>query len=280
MTAAINSGISGPHPLMAEIHQTTIYEIRFARQTAPGDSILLRFSQPCETLAIAERIDEALLFAKAAQPAKTDRCHIVVLGNDAPFELRKTFETWIGTSIPTKIADTTIRWSAERVLILGDAAIAQQYLEPIARFAFLEREFRRLEEKLLPIEAHATADVPIAYEIQRSHRTHWKRLARTMEQLYEMRLKFARLEPQLSGLASPGPSSQARLWRRLLSRTRASRRLEAFSNRLEACEDLYEGATDRISDFRSYRRSEWLEAAILILLALEVLFTAWGVYLH
>ena len=53
-----------------------------------------------------------------------------------------------------------------------------------------------------------------------------------------------------------------------------------MSNRLEACEDLYEGAVDRITDHRWYRKGMLVEIAIVILLFLEVLQVAASLMLH
>jgi hypothetical protein len=56
--------------------------------------------------------------------------------------------------------------------------------------------------------------------------------------------------------------------------------MEAASNRLEAFEDLYEGATDRIADYRWYRSGEWLEVGIIFLLLVEIALLGFEIYRH
>jgi hypothetical protein len=62
----------------------------------------------------------------------------------------------------------------------------------------------------------------------------------------------------------------------LLAGSDVPSRLEAFDDRLDACQNLYEGAVDRIADFRWYRHGEILEITIVVLLILELTATAWG----
>jgi len=67
---------------------------------------------------------------------------------------------------------------------------------------------------------------------------------------------------------------------RLLDEALVEARLEAASNRLEAFEDLYEGATDRIADYRWYLSSEWLEVGIIFLLLAEIVLLGFELYRH
>ncbi len=125
--------------------------------------------------------------------------------------------------------------------------------------------------ELLPIETAAPADVRLAYRIRSRNSAQWDRLAETQERLCTLRLAFARLEPELySPAASLTPDSR-KAFRRLVARANVPTRLEAFSDRLEACEDLYEGAVDRVTDFRWFRSGNRLEIAIVILLAFEAI---------
>jgi hypothetical protein len=57
-------------------------------------------------------------------------------------------------------------------------------------------------------------------------------------------------------------------------------RLEGFSNRLEACEDLYEGANDRIADYHWYLEGGWMELTIILLLLIEIVLMGMDVYLR
>ena len=65
---------------------------------------------------------------------------------------------------------------------------------------------------------------------------------------------------------------------RLRARADVADRLESFNDRLEACEELYEGAVDRITDYRWYEKGLLLEVAIVILLAIEAVLLSWEFY--
>jgi hypothetical protein len=93
-----------------------------------------------------------------------------------------------------------------------------------------------------------------------------------------MRLTYARLERHLARGSRSLPAQGRRLVSRLLARSDAAERLSAFGDRLEACEDLYEGAVDRITDYRWYVKGFLLEAAIVVLLALEVALIVYDLF--
>jgi hypothetical protein len=156
----------------------------------------------------------------------------------------------------------------------GRAVVPVKGVEPLLPalidFAFYEAELRRLEQAILPHQATADADVSLAYNIRESDRSQWPRLYKTMEELYRLRLQFARLEPHLYSVDRTLPLPARRMFNRLLVKAKIESRLEALSDRLETIEDLYEGACDRITDYRNYRKGSLLEVGIIVLLAVEV----------
>ena len=143
-------------------------------------------------------------------------------------------------------------------------------LPALIDFAFYEAELRRLEQAILPHQATADADVSLAYNIRESDRSQWARLYKTMEELYRLRLQFARLEPHLYSVDRTLPLAARRLFNRLCVKAKIEARLEALNDRMETIEDLYEGACDRITDYRNYRKGSLLEIGIIVLLGLEV----------
>lgn len=172
----------------------------------------------------------------------------------------------------------TIRWRPGRAVIECAADRFEILLLALTDFALLESELRRLDAELRDVEGQAGADVTLSCRVQWQHRSQWDRLVQITEQLLHLRLAFTRLEsqmsirPPLSDLAARNTTSS------LLRKTQMPARMEAYGNRLEACEDLYNGALDRIAEFRGYQMGEWLEIIIIVLLALEVVVNAWHVY--
>jgi exonuclease VII small subunit len=129
-------------------------------------------------------------------------------------------------------------------------------------FSALEAQLTSLEQALQPYEKSAKNDINYAYVISGTDRPHWPRIQETMRALARIRLSLANLD------IGSCPKKLRKI-------ARIATRLESLDTRLEAYEDLYEGAVDRIADFRWYRHGELLEIAILVLLALEVAVTVW-----
>ncbi|HVZ33708.1 MAG TPA: hypothetical protein VG963_14855, partial [Polyangiaceae bacterium] len=57
-------------------------------------------------------------------------------------------------------------------------------------------------------------------------------------------------------------------------------RLEALSDRLEALEEFYDAATQKVSEHRWYREGHLLEIGILLLLLFECALMGADIYLH
>jgi hypothetical protein len=166
------------------------------------------------------------------------------------------------------------------VVIEGGDVASEDLLCALADFAFHEGQLRLLESSISPIEAAAPQDAPRAYVIRSEDNFHWPRFHESIERLSALRLAAARLEPCLYLRPRTLPGASQRLIARLRARADIESRLEALSDRLEACEDLYEGAVDRVTDHRWYRRGFWLEIAIVALLLLEVIQIAASLILH
>ncbi len=147
-------------------------------------------------------------------------------------------------------------------------------------FAFLEGELRRLERTLEKQEAQAPTDVPRAHRIRFSDRKEWRRIGETVEMLYAMRLTYGRLEAQFAIAPHALPRECRQMMERLVEEAAIDHRMEGFSNRLEACEDLYEGANDRIADYHWYLEGGWMEFIIIVLLVLEVILMGSDIYLR
>jgi hypothetical protein len=171
-----------------------------------------------------------------------------------------------------------IYWRTGRAVVEAAPEVAQELVSAVVEFSFLEGELYQLEQALLPHESNAPNDVTYAYEVRGAHREQWARLVQTMQSLAHLRLTYARLEPHLIKGRHSLPVHARRSVSRLIARADVPARLEALSDRLEACEDLYEGAVDRITDFRWYKKGYWLEMAIVLLLAAEVFLLLFDLY--
>ncbi len=248
--------------------------IRFdaAALTSSEARVVRRFDDPRPAEAVATPVDEVNLEADRPWPEATEALQVCISAERKPKAL-----PWLARpdraeaplAAEVAVDGGRLRWRPGRALLEGSVARPDDVMAGLVDFAFYEAELRKLEAALPPIEVGATNDVPFAYGIDDVGRPHWPRFRRTMEHLATLRLTFARLEPRL-GRASRSLSADARrTFARLCARTNVEDRLEAFSDRLEACEVLYEGAVDRITDHRWWQKGHRLEAIIVGLLTIE-----------
>ena len=265
-----------------------VRRIRFTSEPPAGGSVRRRYTQPHPAVAVQEIVELRDLPAEAHWPEPVDRLHVILAPQGGPAEWRKKIDAWLAPpdqseaqpTVLVELEGCRIQWRPGKALIQGPADRSEALLDALIDFAFYEGELRRLEQTLLPYETNAPGDVALAYRIKTRHKSHWERLGRTIECLYTLRLTFARLEPRLVKGARSMPVEGRRAMSRLLAKTDAADRLEALSDRLEACEDLYEGAIDRITDFRWYLKGYLMEIAIVVLLGLEVIFLLLQFWVH
>ena len=173
-----------------------------------------------------------------------------------------------------------LQWRPGRAVIEAKEVNQQEVLAALTDFAFFEGELRDLEAALHVREADVHTDVRRAYSMRYSDRRHWPRFTEMIQCFSGMRFTYAQLEPWLIKGARNLPDASRGWFARLLRKAQVDPRLEEFSNRLEACEDLYEGAHDRINDFLGYFYGHLLEVAIVIFLVAEVAIGGAELWMH
>ncbi len=246
----------------------TALRVRFTAEVPDGAGVFCRFADPRAMVAVGESVAVDVL---SNNTDSADGIDIITTG-EAKLSAQK-LQAWLGTdsacALMIKTDDLTLQWRPGRAVLQASAADCKMPVPAVIEFAFYEGELRKLEKAVEPFEAAAAADVSHAYEMTAEHRPHWDRLYRTMEKLYRLRLQFARLEPHLHRPNSQLTAEGRRVFTRLATKAQVADRLEAISDRLETVEDLYEGAVDRVTDYKAYRKGSFLEIAIVILLAVE-----------
>ncbi len=247
-----------------------VRRLRFAAHSVTAGRVLRTFKHPRLCLAVDEPAD----------PSNTltgDELLVAFVPPRASAEWDAVGGEWL---VPAPAPDAPavdltwrggrIRWQPGRAVVFLKGAAQDEVLAALAEFAFHEAELRRLEAEMDAREATAADDVGRAHTIDRRDKAHWPRFTAAIEAFARMRLTFARLAPRFSEAASgPGPLSH-RLSSRLLRHARAEARAEALDARLEACEDLYEGANDRVADAKGWHDGFIMELIIVVLLLLEV----------
>jgi hypothetical protein len=256
----------------------TVLRIRFVATLLGGLKVRRAFQQPQHMVALEETVELADFPVVAESPEPTDNCHLVVVPKGASAEWLKNADAWIARSeehaetaepVVVEQNDLRIQWRPGRALVRAPADCLDDAVAALIDFAFYEGQLRVLETALEAREAQAQADVAIAYWIRRRQKKHWKRLQATVEYFAQMRLTYSRLEPRLAKGSRSLPLTARRIMTRLLRKADVEARLEALNDRLEALEELYEGATDRVADYRWYRNGHLLEICIIGLLLIE-----------
>jgi len=187
--------------------------------------------------------------------------------------LRRGWASLSEAGVPVRFESnhTVVEWSPGRAVIQSPGENRAEFLTALADFDFLERRLRRLESALIECEASTETDVDLAFAVRFRDRNQWRRLTAKIETCTRLRLAFVQVRPTL-GKGAPGLSPEGkRLAAALRRRAQIEYRLDGFCERLEACEDLYEGAHDRIRDYRWYLGGHFLEVTIIALLAAEAL---------
>ncbi len=237
-----------------------IIRIEFVAEAPLGVKILREFTQPRKVFAIE---------------------------SEGRGNLHSGFEVVFGEALQEGVASLSIKqdsiaisWQRNQVHVLCPVESRLEVLTALADFGFYEAELHRLESDVEVQEPLAEKDVKFAHRIHHRNKQHWQRFGETIERFTRDRLTYARLCPQL-GFPSPTLAPKSRqIVAKLLRESNMEDRLELYSDRLEAMEDLYEGANDRVADYRWYRGGHLLEWTIVILLILEGMAMSLELGLH
>ncbi len=183
-----------------------------------------------------------------AAPKKTDAQHISVMQSGV-----------------------SIQWGQGAATIAATPEKAEQFIPALLDFDHLQREKKRFESVLNRFESQAVADVKLTYFIDKNSRNDRSHLVTVMEELARQRLRMARSLP-LAEMAQPDLSEAGRrLYRQLCNKVEISEWLAIASDRMEALEDLYEGAIDRNNDLQAWKKSNVMELTIIFVLVAETI---------
>jgi hypothetical protein len=277
----------------AQSAASVVTHVRFLADVAPEAKVLRVFREPRPCFAVEEAAEPRDLARQQLRQEETDQLIVVLMPGTAGAEAKKFSERTSETAdfsdasstISIVVSGRGIKWRPGLALIQGRQGHGEKdnfegILAAVTDFSFYEGELRSLERALDSRERDAQADVARAYRIHLRDRHHWHRIGETIESLSQLRLTYARLESELAKAPRSVAIDARPVMTRLLDEAEVEARMEAASNRLEAFEDLYEGATDRIADYRWYLSSEWLEIVIVFLLVAEIALLGFEIYRH
>ncbi len=253
-----------------------VRRLRFASHSVTTGRICRTFKHPRLCLAVDEPAALTDFSHKPAAHESADELLVAFVPPGAAAEWKAIGDGRFSAPAPdAPTADVVwrggrVQWQPGLAVVHLKGSAQDDVLSALAEFAFYEAELRRLEVEMDTREATAADDVGRAHTVRRRDKAHWPRFTAAIEAFARMRLTFARLAPRFSeDPSAPGPFSH-RLASRLFLHARTEARAEALDARLEACEDLYEGANDRVADAKGWHDGFIMELIIVLLLLLEV----------
>jgi hypothetical protein len=268
--------------LSAPLPASPALRIRFSSEERPGDKVIRRYDEPRVAYAI-EDVEGQWTgedIARAA-PGSDDRLITVWLSSDSLEEFPvPPVDGGRAAVVLGPQRRESIEWRPGVVVARCEPDARAAVADAVVDFSFLERELQSLEAFVSEAERRAQADLPAAHRLRAQDRSSWEPMARMFERVTAARLTFARLEPELAPGARKLGAVGRRWFARLARRVRIGARLEATSDRLEALEDFYEGATQRIAEYRWYREGHRLEKWIIAILLFESALMIAEIILH
>lgn len=258
---------------------------RFVERPMPGVAPIATFKHPYPRFAVAEllSVEQLLAMPLAAEP-NADELRLVLLpaGLASPQELQHEAEEWMHRggqaagqpTIELMLRSERILWRPGQALMIGPPERLQEVLPGLIEFAFYEGELRKLELEMEADWEAAEVDVYLTHSVGRVEMERRPHVDDMTIHMTRRRMRFARLEPCLekASIALAGPAR--RLATELAMQAEVIDRLGWLDDRLEVCEDLYELANDRLSEFTYFHREFRLELWIVVLLVAEVIIMA------
>ena len=253
---------------------TTARQIRFGPAAAGHDQPIRRYVDPIEAVAHGEASSPSVVDAAPLWPEPTDHLDLLLSPDRRP---ATAADAWLlppdhpdaPLATAVRVDGGRLRWRPGRAALEGPVDQPDDVVAGLVDFAFYEGQLRQLEAAVIPHERAAVDDSAGAYRVADSGPSTWEHLGRTLERVALLRLAFARLEPRLGRPSRSLTAAGRQVFARLRRHAHVEDRLAGLSDRIEACEDLYEGAVDRITDHGWWRKGHRLESVIVVLLAVE-----------
>ncbi len=257
--------------------------IRFLPAAPPGATVLARFRDPYDRVAVVEPIplDQLPPAAGAAEP--TDELHFLFLPSgsaNTPYEEQKRGEDWMqappGDPFAVQPIDLTLRndrvlWRPGRALVLGAPDRMKEILLALVHFAFYEGEMRRLEQEIREAWPLVERDLPLTHQVSRDELKRWPDANRMVLLSAQWRVRLTRLDLYLSKVPAQLTGNVRKVYAELLLwNAELPDRYIALDDQIEIFQDLYESANDRLSEYAYFRKEFIIEAWIVVILALEL----------
>lgn len=237
----------------------------------PARPLAWRIALADATLRLPTHVEDAL----RALP-DPDGLTILALpaGQATPYELQVRAEAWMahdGTA-PAEIAvrSTRVLWRPGRAVCFGPPADAEDVIAGLLHFALAERALSALEAD---VEAQWPAwqqDIALTHGVGRRELARQRHVNAMTAAAHGQRLRFVRLEAALETPRAALPPIGRRVFGELVLQAEALSRLRALDDAIEAGQELYDTANDRLLEYSYFRREYVIEILILIVLLVDL----------
>jgi hypothetical protein len=275
--------LESPRPVSATASRSIVVRhIRFVTHPVTGTRIRRTFKHPRTCLAVEQTVDLLELPRQRSVPETMDSLYIVFVPPEAKAEWERIGSGWLTSPgdaeavepVTISVLGDRIHLRPGRVVVEGKNGLRDEIVAGLTEFAFYEAEVRTLEQSIETCEAQARVDAPRTFRIQRKDRADWPRFGQMIEKLAQFRLSFAALEPKVARGSRALTKAGLEIATRLFRAATTSFRMEGLDGRLEVCEELYEGAIDRIADYHGWHTGHILEVIIIAILLAEAALMA------
>jgi hypothetical protein len=298
-----------PHNTADEPLGATVERIVFVAQPAPGQDVLLALPRPVGRIAVV--LDDATNPSadgnSAESGAAKSDAHALLLmtlptaigaaQGETVSETLAHVRRWVdaseqaalsagelppraapasagSTSVLMTLQGAQILWNRGRVAILAPEERLDALRKAVVEVSYYEAELRDIERVLAETWPQLEADLPLAFEFDASAIERRAALRERFEQVVLLRARLARVGQHVHCPHLHPPTLASQAAERLRERTQLLHRHEFLEGQIEVFEDVYERCGQRASDFMLARSGYTLEWIIIILLAAQILLTA------
>lgn len=261
-------------------------QIRFVPTASAGAAAVMHFTDPEPLSAVCVSLP---LDALDAAPGDADLTVLLIPREAADArEWQRRGHAWLETQAgPHDAAAVRVPLSGDhwivyrpgRVVIIAAARELDVLRTAVIEFAGYDRALRQLETQIAADWPLVEKHVPLVHDVTAKDLENSRDIGPITVQAMRRRMIYARLEPHLLRGSDAFGLLGKQAARRLRARTHIEARLEAVDAQIEVAEDIYDMANQRRGEYINFLRGYKIEVAILIVLALELLFILVDFYL-
>jgi hypothetical protein len=255
-------------PRAQEALQVAGRTIRFVKEAAPGDVVLMRFNDPS--------LQYAVLAGAADVPSETDVLDVVIASlQDAKHGLAEWADVRTNADaappVYVRYRGVELLWQTGRAVLLCDSEQVDLLLPAVAEFAHYEAELRRIEREIAAAWIEIEQDKTLAFDVTSADLRRSNVVGARMDGTFQRRIRFARIEPHLGRPDATMPAAAQKLGEELRGKVDIEARAEIVDGQLEVFEHIYEMASQRMGEYKAARQGHIMEWVIIVLLGAEAL---------